>query len=322
VVLQFLGRVMRSAGYKTIPALSVFQVAFLPLIAGTLLAGVEPKHVSIVIARNKPLAWLLLTVVVGLAITRVVRDSTEAFRSRVIEPLEFRQDRATFLKKEKELRDAMAKGATDFCGKDGIREYTPAECYLNFTKVQFPTAPPTLWTAGGLVSWWQRLMSLQAVLIIALLIWYLLLSGFARSRPPRGTFDTILVSLALFAAWFPTRLYGDWYVHFRSFERLSRNGAFIVAACAFVITLGAVLALQNRRPVVKLLAGGVSGISAVVGIVAAVSPEGFGKYAAVCEGLDPSAFFTIELLLFLFLLAILRSVDTNAFPTSPNRSAD
>jgi len=161
-------------------ALSVFQVAFLPLIAGTLLAGVEPKHVSIVIARNKPLAWLLLTVVVGLAITRVVRDSTEAFRSRVIEPLEFRQDRATFLKKEKELRDAMAKGATDFCGKDGIREYTPAECYLNFTKVQFPTAPPTLWTAGGLVSWWQRLMSLQAVLIIALLIWYLLLSGFAR----------------------------------------------------------------------------------------------------------------------------------------------
>jgi len=296
---------------KNNPALSVFQLVLLPIISGILFAGIKREHVRGLLNKNKTFSIVLLIILLLMGVARVVQDSFEALSDRVIEPLEFRSgsDRVLFAAEHSALRKKVADKVQDICPELSTEAkpiQTASECYREFTRQHFKDDSITLISHGGIVSWWQRLLSLQAAILVMFLVWYLLSSGFARSRPPKATFEAIILCLAMSATWFPLRLYSEWFVNFRSLGTLSSNQSLFIVGALLLITLGAAFLLRSSKPSVSILAAILSGLSVVCGIIAKFSPETFGTGANVFEGINPVAFVSVEIILFLFLLSILR----------------
>jgi hypothetical protein len=300
------------------PSLSVFQLVFLPIISGILMAGIDPKHLRGLFRANKVLMGALIVILLAMGTLRVIQDSEEALTNRVIEPLEFRSksDRALFAAKHAELRKRVPDTVEGICPELATQEKPPSTasaCYKEFTLRHFGGEPVTLVSHGGIVSWWQRLLSLQAAVLVMFLVWYLLGSAFARSRPPKHTFEAIILCLAIAVSWFPLRLYSEWFVNFRSLGTLSSYGSMFLVGLVLLIAVGAAFYLRSEKPAVSIVAGIIAGLSGISGIIAKISPETFGIGANVFEGISPAAFLSVELLLFLFLISLLR------FRTNDNR---
>src|SRR5260221_9936603 len=57
------------------PAVSVFQLIFLPTIAGTLLAGIAPAHLRSLLVKHRFISIPLLALLLLMGTVRVIQDS-------------------------------------------------------------------------------------------------------------------------------------------------------------------------------------------------------------------------------------------------------
>lgn len=302
------------------PAISVFQVVLLPIISGILIAGIEPEHLRGLLKKNTILVVALLVIFLLMGLVQVVQDSSEALTDRVIEPLEFRNasDRELFAIQHAELRNrvkAKRRQRVTATDADICPELsTPAKpldtaslCYKEFTLRRFGADNPvSLVSHAGIVSWWQRILSFQASILVMFLVWYLLSSAFARSRPPKPTFEAIVLCLAIAATWFPLRLYSEWFVNFGSLGTVTSYVTLFIVGAMLIISLGAAFFLNSTKPSVSIVAAVLAGLSGISGLIAKFSPETFGVGANVFERISPITFLFLEIILFLFLVALLR----------------
>ena len=282
-------------------SLTIFYPIVIPFVAGALAGAVRPRELIGRTVEARAILACLTALVIGAALYVLVADSDQALNDRVIEPIEFKSPelRSHFLDLHDRLRADPALVAE--CPKLARDRYWASECYMLATRDKFGTGVPiTLGEHMGLASWWQRVLSAQALVVGSVLLLSLLALHVKGQRDDR-LLDTLLVCLGLTVLWIPFRVYSDWYIHFRSFATLEQYSLLGIGS---VVLLVALLATYFRRAVgqpSKIFSIVVGGTGTLVSVAAAFRPDLLGPVANFIASLRIGFVIVFEVIVLMLL---------------------
>lgn len=288
------------------PTLIVYQPVVVPFIAGILAVAVRPTELlgNSLFARRALIVIAIFAVMAGAYF--VVGDSSQALNDRIIEPVEWRDAsvQKSFFELDSEIREALAT-KSQLCPKEKPGAQRPRECYQALLKEKFGDSRITLRKDMGLPSWWQRLMSMQGMLISAVM--FVALIGYhLRSERNEELQNALLTALGLAALWIPIRVYSDWYINYGSFDGLSSNSILFIRATLIVVALFATYFRTLGGPWPKIFSMVTGGIGVIAGAIAAFQPLALARVAGFFSKV-PFGFLVIaEVVLMGFIYVVVR----------------
>ena len=276
------------------PALSVFQLVVIPMIGGVLASAYLKRDWLTLRAYHAKLAATFSFLVFAAFAIFTIVDSRQALNLRTPEPLEWRsQDlRTAFFRLDDSIRASLETRATacaDTVGNPGAARSCLAErvpplcpsiirgaaaahpCYVALRDSLLPSKEVLLFRDMGWLSWWQRLMTLQAAVLATVILTSLLMVRIGALQG--GLIKRALVdALALFTIWIPCRVYSDWHASFGVLSDLRQSTALVLVTLAILAALGVAYLQTLETPATQKIGGLVGVISTLAGIVAAVKP--------------------------------------------------
>jgi hypothetical protein len=305
------------------PAISVFEIVFKPLAIGVFISIFPEKAFADACCGIKRIAIALLVMFGLLTVGLVAQDALTAVKERVIAPYDFpNAEQITFFDYDAKLRERVKNEkakSTDKgnkseknvimvdCSYDGLllkKTLPAADCYKKYTDImkEKKDLKPGFVSGVSAAAIWVRFFTFTSVAFIAVTFWYLLVFAYSRSTLPTTSFESLLLTYGFIIAWFPLRMYSEWYANFEKLD-LNNYPAFYFAALFAVLFLGLLFWMNTKNVLVKSMAAGISGLSILFAIIAKFDQEMFNSIAELYKKIGWVGFLGLILILTVFLFA-------------------
>lgn len=299
------------------PGISIFETVFKPMAIGILAATLPNSNVIKGCMKLRALGPVLLVFLMIIGILIGLQDANHARTKRVIPPFDVSNQtkRKALLIKDIELRCSMNNSRP---GKNDDSEYGELACNGVISSNSDTAQPlkkiyqdaahgilnnPSYFHNVSAAAIWTGLMTMLSLISISFSFWCLIVIAFSRTKLPSQTFENMLLCFAFFSAWFPLRIYSEWYANYSIYD-LAENYPIIyfAAACGLVFIFMLIL-LKIKNVMLKAIIGSVSGGSATLSILAGYNNTPFKNIFNFYAGINIFGFLALEITLFIILLA-------------------
>jgi hypothetical protein len=268
------------------PGKALFHVILLPFAVAVLLPAIPAQLVARVWQRHRVLLAGIAVAFFGLSVAFAWTDSKKGFCSRRPAPedvadvtlrnhlVKTRDDwRATiaglYRSPDVSAEKISNAGRASMQSYDGYVKNLRPDC-------RFPNQ-------ASIRAHWAPVLTWLAVIFVAGILWLLFVSLLAREPPGEDFLESLLVIVALLAPWLVLRPYSEWYTNFGS---QSDYTALLPALLSFIVVLGLIKALKDKKTAITVLSTIFGTGSVILGVVMKSKPEWFERAAREITRLD------------------------------------